>query len=209
MAFHKPLMTGTMAIDSTSTSSCATDSSWGQDDCDNAGDDESEQDGIDWNSIEPVAMVTKIEPADDEDLLSRVQEVSTAKGHTDAAETAFPGGASETQINQKRPRGRPRKHPLNSVVNSTKIAKGRSKTGCITCRRRKKKCDETKPRCEHLFHGLLVRLHQINSVSGLNCDKNAVFCEGYNEKHIWRSGREKAGEGTFPCRLLEQFDRIL
>jgi hypothetical protein len=175
MAFHKPLMTGTMAIDSTSTSSCATDSSWGQDDCDNAGDDESEQDGIDWNSIEPVAMVTKIEPADDEDLLSRVQEVSTAKEHTDAAETAFPGGASETQINQKRPRGRPRKHPLNSVVNSTKIAKGRSKTGCITCRRRKKKCDETKPRC-------------------LNCDKNAVFCEGYNEKHIWRSGREKAGE---------------
>lgn len=46
----------------------------------------------------------------------------------------------------KRPRGRPRKHPV--VPESTnKITKGRSKTGCITCRKRKKKCDETKPRC--------------------------------------------------------------
>lgn len=47
----------------------------------------------------------------------------------------------------KRPRGRPRKHPLPSE-SSNKIAKGRSKTGCITCRKRKKKCDETKPRCK-------------------------------------------------------------
>ena len=46
----------------------------------------------------------------------------------------------------KRPRGRPRKHPV--VPESiNKITKGRSKTGCITCRKRKKKCDETKPRC--------------------------------------------------------------
>lgn len=47
----------------------------------------------------------------------------------------------------KRPRGRPRKHPVPSE-SSNKIAKGRSKTGCITCRKRKKKCDETKPRCK-------------------------------------------------------------
>jgi len=47
----------------------------------------------------------------------------------------------------KRPRGRPRKHPVPSE-SSNKITKGRSKTGCITCRKRKKKCDETKPRCK-------------------------------------------------------------
>ncbi|KAI9673728.1 MAG: hypothetical protein M1829_003965 [Trizodia sp. TS-e1964] len=47
----------------------------------------------------------------------------------------------------RRPRGRPRKNPLPTTVldPSAKIQKGRSKTGCITCRRRKKKCDEQKP----------------------------------------------------------------
>jgi hypothetical protein len=44
-----------------------------------------------------------------------------------------------------RKRGRPRKHPLPAPGGQAKITKGRSKTGCITCRRRKKKCDETKP----------------------------------------------------------------
>jgi hypothetical protein len=48
----------------------------------------------------------------------------------------------------KRPRGRPRKHPIQSLEISSKLQKGRSKTGCITCRRRKKKCDETKPVCK-------------------------------------------------------------
>ncbi|KAJ5141456.1 hypothetical protein N7526_002451 [Penicillium atrosanguineum] len=59
-----------------------------------------------------------------------------------------------------RKRGRPRKHPLPSPGGQVKVTKGRSKTGCITCRRRKKKCDESKPAC-------------------LNCQKNAVVCEGY------------------------------
>ncbi|KFY42440.1 hypothetical protein V494_02407, partial [Pseudogymnoascus sp. VKM F-4513 (FW-928)] len=76
----------------------------------------------------------------------------------------------------KRPRGRPRKHPV--VPESiNKVTKGRSKTGCITCRKRKKKCDERKPRCN-------------------NCEKNAVVCEGYPERAIWKSGKEKAEEGA-------------
>lgn len=29
----------------------------------------------------------------------------------------------------------------------------------------------------------------------MNCEKNAVVCEGYPEKQIWKSGREKAEEG--------------
>lgn len=48
---------------------------------------------------------------------------------------------------KKKPRGRPRKHPLTPVGGLNKPAKPRSKTGCITCRKRKKKCDEAKPRC--------------------------------------------------------------
>ena len=45
---------------------------------------------------------------------------------------------------QKRKRGRPRKHPVIPI----KPKNGRSRTGCITCRKRKKKCDETRPECE-------------------------------------------------------------
>ena len=49
----------------------------------------------------------------------------------------------------KRPRGRPRKHPLPAPGEATSsLGKGRSKTGCITCRKRKKKCDEGKPGCK-------------------------------------------------------------
>jgi hypothetical protein len=31
---------------------------------------------------------------------------------------------------------------------------------------------------------------------GMNCEKNAVVCEGYHEKQVWKSGRERAEEGT-------------
>ncbi|KAJ5163728.1 Protein of unknown function DUF3468 [Penicillium coprophilum] len=74
-----------------------------------------------------------------------------------------------------RKRGRPRKHPLPVPGGQAKITKGRSKTGCITCRRRKKKCDETKPACQ-------------------NCQKNAVVCEGYPLKEIWKSGRQRLAD---------------
>ncbi|EPS45893.1 hypothetical protein H072_165 [Dactylellina haptotyla CBS 200.50] len=71
----------------------------------------------------------------------------------------------------KRPRGRPRKNPPNPPEPKTKVTKGRSKTGCLTCRKRKKKCDEGKPECN-------------------NCGKNGYVCEGYSPKTYWRSGRD-------------------
>ncbi|KAM0718056.1 hypothetical protein Q7P37_006388 [Cladosporium fusiforme] len=69
-----------------------------------------------------------------------------------------------------RKRGRPRKHPLTETRKTTHT---RSKTGCATCRRRKKRCDERKPSC-------------------LACEKNNVVCEGYEPKQQWRGGKEKA-----------------
>lgn len=38
-------------------------------------------------------------------------------------------------------------------------------------------------------HTILTRL------LGMNCEKNAVVCEGYHEKQIWKSGKERAEEG--------------
>lgn len=36
----------------------------------------------------------------------------------------------------------------------------------------------------------------------MNCEKNAVVCEGYHEKQIWKSGRERAEEGMNAASLF-------
>ncbi|KAF2819697.1 hypothetical protein CC86DRAFT_412628 [Ophiobolus disseminans] len=75
----------------------------------------------------------------------------------------------------RRARGRPRIHPPRSPTTLAKQAKARSKTGCTTCRKRKKKCDETKPFC-------------------MSCQKNNIHCEGYKPVELWKSGKEKAAD---------------
>ena len=55
------------------------------------------------------------------------------------------------EVLSKRKRGRPRKAVTSPSSTVSKVAKGRSKTGCVTCRKRKKKCDEAKPSCEFAF----------------------------------------------------------
>lgn len=84
--------------------------------------------------------IPKVEPMDEDVRLDEIKE---------APPTPVPSNTSPTtlQAKPKRPRGRPRKHPLAPAVATNKITKGRSKTGCLTCRKRKKKCDEAKPRC--------------------------------------------------------------
>jgi len=37
----------------------------------------------------------------------------------------------------------------------------------------------------------------------MNCEKNAVVCEGYPEKQIWKSGKEKAEEGMYLTHLCQ------
>lgn len=69
-----------------------------------------------------------------------------------------------------RKRGRPRKYPKNDSLQPKKASHARSKTGCGTCRKRKKKCDETKPGC-------------------MNCKKNNVTCDGYEPTKPWQAPR--------------------
>jgi hypothetical protein len=126
-------------------SSCATDP-WS---CSSRGfveeeDDPNAQDGeMNWeqerrqDEDEDMILVPKLEPLEDELDMTNMQEVPPA-----------PSTTSRSHMQAKRPRGRPRKHPVPTPESISKVAKGRSKTGCITCRKRKKKCDEAKPRCE-------------------------------------------------------------
>jgi hypothetical protein len=148
---------------------------------------------LDESAIEP-----KLEPLEEDDFrLADLQEAPldpVPSRHEPPSAQSVP----------KRPRGRPRKHPLIPIVSPNKVAKGRSKTGCLTCRKRKKKCDEAKPRCELSSP---PRPHELseadcaNDRGGLNCEKNAVVCEGYPEKQLWRSGRERPDEGAC-CSVL-------
>ncbi|KAK3689655.1 fungal-specific transcription factor domain-containing protein [Podospora appendiculata] len=133
---------------------------------------------IAWDqSSDDVLAVPKLEPMDEDDFrMGDVQEAPSTP-----MPIAHPSVSDQPKA--KRPRGRPRKHPLASNTAASKITKGRSKTGCLTCRKRKKKCDEAKPRC-------------------MNCEKNAVVCEGYPDKQIWKSGRERAEEERIKSHSL-------
>ncbi|KAL1959782.1 hypothetical protein VTO42DRAFT_927 [Malbranchea cinnamomea] len=133
-------------------------------------------------------VIPKIEEIEDCGSLSAVEEFeqpdTTDVRTSHQSQPDLTNGENDTPgppVPQKRKRGRPRKHPL-PVPGQVKVTKGRSKTGCITCRRRKKKCDETKPCC-------------------LNCQKNAVVCEGYPVKEIWKSGKQKMEEAARKASL--------
>lgn len=85
----------------------------------------------------------------DEIIVPKLEPEDEAMNFADFKDSSFVETPSVTSspVIIKRPRGRPRKHPKPNPEDKAKIAKNRSKTGCITCRRRKKKCDEKKPGC--------------------------------------------------------------
>ncbi|KAI9678124.1 MAG: Maltose acetyltransferase [Caeruleum heppii] len=69
---------------------------------------------------------------------------------------------------------RTRAEQLQADKRRKRIFSNRTKTGCLTCRRRKKKCDEGKPECN-------------------NCQRGGFVCEGYNNRVEWqKNSREKA-----------------
>ncbi|KAI9850870.1 MAG: Maltose acetyltransferase [Vezdaea acicularis] len=86
---------------------------------------------------------------------------SSAQRATDYASERTPGGGA--QVDHKRRK---------------RVFSNRTKTGCLTCRRRKKKCDETKPECN-------------------NCIRGGFVCEGYSSRVEW----QKSGSSKPPVPL--------
>lgn len=121
-------------------------------------------------------LAPKIEEQDSSDDLHSIKTSTPSTADINSPSINSSSPSSFAPVNPPRKRGRPRKNPLPVPGAQVKITKGRSKTGCVTCRRRKKKCDEAKPFC-------------------FNCQKNAVVCEGYPPKELWKSGRQKLEEG--------------
>jgi hypothetical protein len=87
-------------------------------------------------------VVPKVEELEDDDTID--PKIKSPSDEGDGVESSALNGSGAIA---RRPRGRPRKHPKSPTTAISKPPKGRSKTGCITCRRRKKKCDEKKPEC--------------------------------------------------------------
>ena len=54
----------------------------------------------------------------------------------------------------------------------------RTKTGCMTCRKRKKKCDETKPECTPISYAP-CSFQADKNATGQNCIKGGFVCAGY------------------------------
>ncbi|THY12095.1 hypothetical protein D6D02_05389 [Aureobasidium pullulans] len=81
--------------------------------------------------------------------------------------------------------------PSGSLSPSTSVElHRRSKTGCKTCRRRKKKCDEARPGCQ-------------------NCAKNNILCGGYEMRKPWRKGaRSKSSMSELP-QIISAMDNPL
>lgn len=151
-------------------------------------EEEAEREDFKWGEDDEELIAPKLEPTDDV-IMTGFDGVAEIKDATNTAQS------SEEPVTPqvKRPRGRPRKHPKPTPESQAKIAKGRSKTGCGTCRRRKKKCDEARPYCI-LATSLAISRLSLTVSTGMNCEKNSVKCEGYPEKAVWKSGKEKRAE---------------
>lgn len=86
------------------------------------------------------------------EILPKLEETELCLADVKEEQSPHDTPISPTEpVRIRRARGRPRIHPPRSPTTLAKQAKARSKTGCTTCRKRKKKCDETKPFCKHAY----------------------------------------------------------
>lgn len=68
-----------------------------------------------------------------------------------------------------------------------RVFSNRTKTGCMTCRRRKKKCDEQHPECRFNFRiASHIEICLLIDLIGNNCLRGGFVCEGYTMRNTWQ-----------------------
>ncbi|TAQ90217.1 hypothetical protein B7494_g1497 [Chlorociboria aeruginascens] len=96
-------------------------------------------------------------------------------------------GSDERSANPYGPYGSDRREM--SVQSDPKKRKrnfsNRTKTGCMTCRRRKKKCDETRPECN-------------------NCLRGGFVCSGYQQRGSWP--KQESKQVPVPLQSKNEYD---
>ncbi|KAE8348564.1 acetyltransferase [Aspergillus coremiiformis] len=86
--------------------------------------------------------------------------------------------------------GFPQERPQTAVQVAPKrkrVFSNRTKTGCMTCRRRKKKCDEQHPACN-------------------NCIRGGFLCEGYSSRSTWQ--KPSSAKTPVPLQSKEGYTDI-
>ncbi|CAG8188252.1 unnamed protein product [Penicillium olsonii] len=77
--------------------------------------------------------------------------------------------------------------PLQVAPKRKRVFSNRTKTGCMTCRRRKKKCDEQHPQCN-------------------NCLRGGFLCEGYSSRSTWQ--KPTSAKAPVPLQSKEGYSDI-
>lgn len=75
----------------------------------------------------------------------------------------------------------------NALVNKRRVIKRRTRTGCLTCRKRRIKCDERKPHCH-------------------NCERSKKLCLGYEIIPLQEKRRNLDSPGKDKDRRLLVYD---
>ncbi|PGH17013.1 hypothetical protein AJ79_01397 [Helicocarpus griseus UAMH5409] len=83
---------------------------------------------------------------------------------------------------QERPVG-----PVQVGPKRKRVFSNRTKTGCMTCRRRKKKCDEQHPSCN-------------------NCLRGGFLCEGYSSRSTWQ--KPSTTKGPVPLQAKDGYSEV-
>lgn len=116
------------------------------------------------------------------------------------------GNYSETSPAQN-DRGAPYRGEYGQVQVDHKKRKrnfsNRTKTGCMTCRKRKKKCDETRPECKSPRSIVQPRPHLIYP-KGNNCMRGGFICNGYPSRGNWPKTEQK--QGPVPLQSKDGYD---
>lgn len=92
--------------------------------------------------------------------------------------------------------------PVIQIAKRKRNFSNRTKTGCMTCRSRKKKCDEGRPTCK--YHAPVSHSPFTNLVTaGNNCQRGGFECQGYTTvRGVW-PGKSNGSKGPIPLQAKD------